>query len=279
MEYAIFDTCGGSQILCQGTAQTNSGILTGFTPGTTYKLAMWKDNTRTGTTDICIEAGPTCLRPSALTVANVTSTGADLAWTSGGSGETSWDVEIVDAGTAPTGNPQFNGVGNPYQASGLAAGTRYDYYVRANCGGGDFSAFAGPRTFRTPGPLDNCATGATLPVVANCATSTPFSFNLANAGNLGTAFGTCDTTGTNTGGWFEFTTTAVENITISTTTAMKIQIVDACGGAQVACVNTALTSHIVRGLMPNTNYKLAMWVDGTSTATTIHLYSSRANLF
>ena len=121
--------------------------------------------------------------------------------------------------------------------------------------------------FRTTGPLDNCATGATLAVVADCSSSTPFSFDLASAGNLGTSFGTCDTTGTNTGGWFEFTTTAVENITINTTTAMKIEISDACGGAQVTCVNTARTSHIIRGLLPNTNYKLAMWVDGTSTAT------------
>ena len=266
MEYAIFDTCGGTQIICQGTAQTNSGILNGFTPGTTYKLAMWKDNTRTGTTDICIEAGPTCLRPSALTVANITSTGADLAWTSGGSGETSWDVEIVDAGTAPTGNPQFNGVGNPYQASGLAPGTRYDYYVRANCGGGDFSAFAGPRTFRTPGPLDNCATGDTLTVVADCTASTPYSFDLSSAGNLGSITG-CDTSGTNPGGWFEFTTTAVTTITINTTVGMKMQILDSCSGTEVECFNSFSTNRIITGLLPNTNYKLALWIDGTSSDT------------
>ncbi|MGB6151897.1 MAG: fibronectin type III domain-containing protein, partial [Pricia sp.] len=112
----------------------------------------------------------------------------------------------------------------------------------------------------------NCATGQTLTVVADCATATPFSLDLASAGNLGSISG-CDTGGTNTGGWFEFTTGSVENITISTTTAMKLQILDACGGTEVACEGSS-TSHIIVGLMANTNYKMAMWVDGTSSATT-----------
>jgi hypothetical protein len=265
MEYAIFDACAGTQDFCRSVPTSDTGILTGFVPGTVYKLMMWRDGNQTGTTDICIQAGPTCLEPESLNAANLTDTSADLSWTSGGSGETAWDIEVVPAGTTPAGIPQFLGVTNPYLLTGLTPGTLYDYYVRANCGGGDTSTFGGPETFRTDGPLDNCATAQVLTVEADCATATPFSFDLASAGNLGTSFGSCDTSGTNTGGWFEFTTTAVENITINTTTAMKIEIVDACGGAQVECVNSTSTSHIVTGLLPNTTYKMAMWIDGTSS--------------
>jgi hypothetical protein len=211
---------------------------------------------------------PTCFPPTALSVSNITDTTADADWTTGDAGETLWDVEVVPSGTTPTGTPQFTDVTKPYTIPGLSPATVYDYYVRASCGGGDFSEFSVPESFRTTGPLDDCTTGDTLTVVTDCATSTPYSFDLSSAGNLGTSFGSCDTSGTNTGGWFEFTTTAVTTITINTTTAMKMEIVDACGGTQVECFNSTSTSRIVSGLTANTNYKLALWVDGTSSDTT-----------
>jgi hypothetical protein len=211
---------------------------------------------------------PTCFPPTALSVSNITDTTVDADWTTGDAGETLWDVEVVPSGTTPTGTPQFTDVTKPYTIPGLSPATVYDYYVRASCGGGDFSEFSVPESFRTTGPLDDCTTGDTLTVVTDCATSTPYSFDLSSAGNLGTSFGSCDTSGTNTGGWFEFTTTAVTTITINTTTAMKMEIVDACGGTQVECFNSTSTSRIVSGLTANTNYKLALWVDGTSSDTT-----------
>lgn len=268
VEYAIFDACGGTQLECVSSATTDSGILTGYVPGNNYRLMVWKDGSPTVTTDICLQAGPTCLEPTDLDATNITDTSAELSWTSGGSGETAWDIEVVNvtAGQTVTGTPQFNGVNNPYPLTGLTPATVYEYYVRANCGGGDTSTFGGPFQFRTDGPLDNCATAQTLTVEADCATATPYSLDLAAAGDLGPISG-CDTAGVNTGGWFEFTTGTVTTITINTSVAMEIQILDACGGTEIAC-ELSSSSHIISGLMANTNYKMAMWVDGTNSSTT-----------
>ena len=94
-------------------------------------------------------APPTCLEVSALSASNVTATSADLAWTSGGSGETAWDIEIVLAGTAPTGTPTNVATSNPYTANNLTSGTAYEFYVRADCGNGSTSLYSGPFAFST----------------------------------------------------------------------------------------------------------------------------------
>ncbi|PTX59726.1 putative secreted protein (Por secretion system target) [Kordia periserrulae] len=91
---------------------------------------------------------PSCPDPSALAVANITDSTADLSWLESGSA-TAWDVEIVTTGTPPTGTPTATGVTNPYTATGLMQDTEYDFYVRANCGVDGTSAFIGPFTFRT----------------------------------------------------------------------------------------------------------------------------------
>ncbi|MCH2196701.1 fibronectin type III domain-containing protein [Kordia sp.] len=91
---------------------------------------------------------PTCSAPNALTVTNITDTTANLGWTENGTA-TIWDVEIVTAGTPPTGTPTATGVTNPYTAVGLTENTEYDFYVRADCGVDGTSTWAGPFTFRT----------------------------------------------------------------------------------------------------------------------------------
>jgi len=98
--------------------------------------------------DFYYEAIPSCTEPSALDATIVSFTSADLSWTPGG-GESTWNVEIVDAGTSPTGTPTASGVSNPYSATGLTAETNYEFYVQADCGGGDLSPWAGPFTFFT----------------------------------------------------------------------------------------------------------------------------------
>lgn len=92
---------------------------------------------------------PACPDPITLTVTNITDTTANLGWTENGTA-TMWDVEIVTAGTAPTGTPTTSGVTtNPYTTTGLASNTLYDFYVRANCGMDGTSNWVGPFTFRT----------------------------------------------------------------------------------------------------------------------------------
>ncbi len=113
---------------------------------------------------------PTCLAPNALSVSGITNATADLAWTDN-AGATLWDIEVVAGGTAPTGTPTDAGVANPFTKTGLTANTVYDFYVRADCGGGSTSSWTGPISFSTlcntfvapftedfedGGALDNC---------------------------------------------------------------------------------------------------------------------------
>ncbi|MDY2587656.1 T9SS type A sorting domain-containing protein [Winogradskyella aquimaris] len=101
---------------------------------------------------------PACPTPNALSATNITDTTADLGWTENGTA-TVWDVELGLDGFTPTGTPTAAGVANPYPASGLTENTAYDFYVRASCGGGDFSAWAGPFSFTT---LETCPTPSAL---------------------------------------------------------------------------------------------------------------------
>ena len=97
--------------------------------------------------DYTYEPIPSCLIPLALNATNITSTSADLGWTSQ-SGASSWEVEIVAAGATSTGAGTVVST-NPYSVSSLSQGTAYDYYVREICAVGDSSVWAGPYTFVT----------------------------------------------------------------------------------------------------------------------------------
>ena len=74
---------------------------------------------------------PSCLKPTNLAVSNITSSGASLSWTAGGT-ETAWQYAYVEAGEeAPT---AFENAQNPtVDLTGLTANKSYDFYVRANC--------------------------------------------------------------------------------------------------------------------------------------------------
>lgn len=90
-----------------------------------------------------------CLSPMALDAANITSSSADLSWTSGGSGESSWEVEYGIDGFTQGAGTTITPATNPVSTTGLMSNTDYDYYVRANCGAGDYSEWAGPFSFTT----------------------------------------------------------------------------------------------------------------------------------
>ncbi len=99
--------------------------------------------------DVSIDEAPTCLDPTSLNATSITSNSAELSWMPGGT-ESSWDVEVVSAGSQPTGVPTDPGVTSPYVKTGLSSASSYDFYVRADCGTVDgFSGWAGPYTFDT----------------------------------------------------------------------------------------------------------------------------------
>ncbi|BDS13814.1 fibronectin type III domain-containing protein [Aureispira anguillae] len=89
-----------------------------------------------------------CAAPSALTASNITTTTADLAWTENGTA-TSWQIEYGALGfTQGTGTTALAG-SNPHNQTGLMPSSDYQFYVRAICGAGDSSAWAGPFNFQT----------------------------------------------------------------------------------------------------------------------------------
>lgn len=115
------------------------------------QVAITKTSSTSGFLNIFALSGeitPTCIKPDALGIQNLTATSVDLTWTSPG---TTFDIKwgernfnVTTAGTLVT------GFANGGTLSGLTADTNYDYYVRRDCGAVDgVSAWAGPFQFRT----------------------------------------------------------------------------------------------------------------------------------
>ena len=106
-------------------------------------------NTTIYVDDVKWELNSSCVEPSQLTVNQITTTSAQLAWTNGGP-ETTWEIQyglnnfVLGSGTNVTSIPT-----NPYLLSGLTPGTRYQYYVRGICTGNIPSSWAGPFDFTT----------------------------------------------------------------------------------------------------------------------------------
>lgn len=92
-------------------------------------------------------AAATCPFPTGLTATATSQEDVDLTWTPGDA-ETIWNVEWGAPGFAPgTGNEIGSEVVSPtpsYSVTGLTPETNYEFYVQADCGGGDESFWTGP---------------------------------------------------------------------------------------------------------------------------------------
>jgi len=91
--------------------------------------------------NIVLEVIPTCPKPQNLAASNATTSSIDLAWTETGSA-TAWNIEY-----GPTGFTQGTGTvvaasTNPFTVTGLNPSSNYDFYVQADCGGGDVSTWS-----------------------------------------------------------------------------------------------------------------------------------------
>ena len=97
--------------------------------------------------DVRIDEAPACPNPSALEVANISQTTADLSWTAGFI-ETQWEVAVQPANSGVPTSGQLVSAPN-YNAINLIADTQYEYYVRAICNSTDQSDWIGPLAFKT----------------------------------------------------------------------------------------------------------------------------------
>ncbi len=154
MYHAVYDAtpgCGAlsTSVICN---DGNTSNLTGLTIGNTYLVQVYTWTATAGQTttfDICVGSPPTCPVPTGGSATAITDTSADLGWTEAGTA-TTWNVEwgvaplTLGGGTTITGTTT-----NPESLTGLTAETDYQYYVQADCGGGDTSAWSGPYSFTT----------------------------------------------------------------------------------------------------------------------------------
>ncbi|RSK32342.1 T9SS type A sorting domain-containing protein [Hymenobacter metallilatus] len=94
-------------------------------------------------------APATCPPPTALAVNTITTTGANVTFT-GPSNGTGYVIVYGPAGFNPaSAGTSVTTAASPYTLTGLTSSTRYDVYVRANCGATDQSTLTGPVTFTT----------------------------------------------------------------------------------------------------------------------------------
>lgn len=93
--------------------------------------------------DFTFAAPATCAKPTAVTVADITTTSATISWTDNNSTTpASWTIDVN--GTEITGI-----TANPYTIPGLTPGTSYSVRVKANCSDEDASAYSNEITFST----------------------------------------------------------------------------------------------------------------------------------
>jgi hypothetical protein len=99
--------------------------------------------------DVKWELNSSCVEPTALNVLSVTNGSAQLSWANGGA-ESQWQVQYgLNGFTLGTGTIVSPVTTNPFTLTGLTANTTYQYFVRGECSGPEFSSWAGPFTFKT----------------------------------------------------------------------------------------------------------------------------------
>ena len=110
---------------------------------------------------VVIDQIPTCPRPLHVTASNATTNSIDLSWDQSGT-PNSWVIEYGPAGFTPGTGTEVTATTNPFTVTNLTPSTIYNFYVTADCGGGDTSA----RSFAASGTTD-CAAISSLPYINN----------------------------------------------------------------------------------------------------------------
>jgi hypothetical protein len=100
--------------------------------------------------DVYVEDMPACSEPAypVVTPGSITSTSAEISWTSG-YGNTQWELVAQPLGTGiPTVAGEIVST-NPYTLTNLIPSTRYEFYMRAYCSDTEQSIWVGPIYFNT----------------------------------------------------------------------------------------------------------------------------------
>ncbi|PJX20813.1 hypothetical protein CAP47_11280 [Psychroflexus sp. S27] len=140
----------GTEIICESSFASEDTILSGWNVGDDLIIQIYDTYSGATNTSFCLEE-LTCPAPSDLVVSNITTTEADLSWTSNG-GETEWSIiygaegfDPATEGTEVVDNDGVLGV----SLTGLMPSSIYDFYVKANCSPADESYFSQSQMFAT----------------------------------------------------------------------------------------------------------------------------------
>jgi len=154
----IYDSCANIGVSCiSGGIATNASPQVSITDfavvnGQTYYIVVSSSaDVQTTQYNLTIQPQP-CARPENLQATNLGMNAATLSWANPG-GSASWEVQVQASGTGlPNSAGEYTtstNTGFDVPSADLTASTNYEYYVRANCGNGTFSAWAGPYLFST----------------------------------------------------------------------------------------------------------------------------------
>ncbi|AEA45817.1 GEVED domain-containing protein [Fluviicola taffensis] len=152
----VFQSSGGYSNSFSGSFAVPLG-----TPVGTYRMRVLADFNNASPSNPCslafgqgeaedytfeVTPPPSCMPVAGLTIEGVSSNSIDISWTSQGT-ETDWNIEYGVSGFTPgSGTPGTASGTAEFTAGTLSAGTYYDFYVQADCGGGDESIWVGPIT-------------------------------------------------------------------------------------------------------------------------------------
>ncbi|MBR4647819.1 MAG: fibronectin type III domain-containing protein [Bacteroidales bacterium] len=154
----IWDNAGTGNRSYDSISTTGEEVVISLSQyaGQTIRIAFYGESTVSGgdndlhIADVVVGEPVTCPRPNQLTATGATTSSVTLSWTPGAE-ETAWDIIYGTPGfdVATAGTLIQNVTTNPYDVTGLDAGTAYEFYVRANCGGGDVSYWSNSVIFTT----------------------------------------------------------------------------------------------------------------------------------
>ena len=98
--------------------------------------------------NLSIDLIPACPKPQSVHAVSATTSSIELGWTEIGSA-TSWVIEYGPSGFTLGNGTTENATTNPYTVSGLTASTSYDFYIKSDCGAGEYSNFTTAYTTAT----------------------------------------------------------------------------------------------------------------------------------
>ena len=159
-----------------GATVTFGPIVSTTGPLTIYFHSDGSTNYSGFALNVTCTPAPTCRKPMNFTVVGTTTTDAILSWTEMGTA-TTWNIEYGPTGFTPGQGTTEIATTNPYTVTGLTTATAYDFYIQADCGGGDVSEWSSVASATT-----DCDVIATFPFTENfdASTNLPDCWNNAN---------------------------------------------------------------------------------------------------